>query len=476
MTTPRRSLARRLWPGWERISRLILAFLIAALLWFYVLNLENPAGSANYNRIPITPRGLAGNLRLANELGTATITVGAPADVLARLSATDFVTAVDLTGRSAGTYRVPVEVVPPTGVTSAAAEPAVVAVQIEEVAERTLAVQVRALGRPGLGYRIETQQVRPTQVVVRGRKDAVAQIDALVAEVDVEGKQGTQAGDVRPKVIDFAGHEITGVDFNPQYVNVTIAIQQLLGYKTLPIRVPVEGAPAPGYRVTDIAIAPTTLTAYGLPAVLEPLNSLETLPLSINGATQTVTRDISVTLTNSLTLYPPGTSNLINVRVSIEEISTKTSLSVLLDRTGLAPGLTTVESPDRVDVTLSGPFDALQTLKPDSVRATLDLSSYGEGTHRITPAITLPPHTTLKGVDPPAVTVTISSLPTPTATATPTALPPPTATLPPPTATLPAVLPRVDPAPSSPYGTPVPVATPTPIPTLTPIRVPPVIP
>ena len=347
MIAQRRSLARRLWPGWERISRLVLAFVIASLLWFYVLNLENPASSANYNRIPITPHGLTGNLSLANELGNVTITVGAPADVLARLSAGEFAATVDLTGRGAGTYRLPVDIALPVGVTSAIAQPAVVAVQIDEVAERTLTVQVRPLGRPGLGYQIETQQVRPTQVVVRGRKDAVAQIDALVVEVDVEGKQGTQAGDVRPKVIDFAGREITGVDFNPQYVNVTIAIQQLLGYKTLPIRVPVEGAPAAGYRVTDIAIQPTTLTAYGLPGVLEPLNSLETLPLSIEGATQTVSRDISVTLTNSLTLYPPGTSNLINVRVSIEEISTKTSLSVLLEthRLGLRPDQRRVARP-----------------------------------------------------------------------------------------------------------------------------------
>ncbi len=422
MTAGRRSPAHRLWPGWERLSRLGLAFVLAALLWFYVLNLENPAGNTSFNRIPITTRGLGTNLSLATDLGTTLITAGAPADVLARLRAADFAATVDLSGRGPGTYLMPVTVVPPVGVTNTGAEPATVSVQIEEVAERTLPVQVRALGRPGLGYRIETQQVRPTQVVVRGRKDAVEQIDALVAEVDVEGKQGTQAGDVRPKVIDFAGREISGVDFNPQYVNVTIAIQQLLGYKTLPIRVPVEGAPAPGYRVTDIAIQPTTLTAYGLPGALEPLNFLETLPLSINGATQTVTRDISVTLTNSLTLYPPGTSNLINVRVVIEEISTKTSLSVLLERTGLARGLISVESPDRVDVTLSGPFDALQNLKPDSVRATLDLSSYGEGTHRITPTITLPPHTTIKGIVPDVVTVTISSLPTPTATATATAV------------------------------------------------------
>jgi YbbR domain-containing protein len=409
---------RRWRPGWEPLSRLGLAFALAALLWIYVLDQENPAISATYNNIPVTPHGLGSNLNVANDLGTATVTVRAPGDVLARLQAANFQATLDLTGRGAGTYRLPVAVVPPVGVTDASVEPAMVSVQIEELAERRLPVTVRTQGRPGLGYRIQTQQVRPTEVLVRGRRDAVERIDSLVADIDVEGKQGTQTGDVRPKAVDFAGREIADLDFNPAYVNVTIAIQQLLGYKTLPVRVPVEGAPAPGYRVTDITIQPTTLTVYGLPSVLEPLTALETAPVSIGGTTQTVSLDIQVPITNGRTLYPPGTSDRVSVRVAVEEISTKTRLSVLLDKVGLAPGLGAVLSPDRVDVTLSGPFDALQSIKPDSVRATLDLTGYAEGTHRVAPVITLPPHTTLQAVDPGDVTVTISP------PATPTVLPP----------------------------------------------------
>lgn len=440
------------WPGWERLSRLALAFVLAALLWIYVLDQENPAIRTTFTNIPITLHGLGPNLNSANDLGTATVIVHAPGDVSSRLQAGNFQATIDLSGRGAGTYRLPVVVVPPPGVTDASVEPAMVSVQIEEMAERRLPVLVRTQGRPGLGYRIQTQQVRPTEVLVRGRRDSVERIDSLVADIDVEGKQGTQTGDVRPKAVDFAGREISDLDFNPAYVNVTIAIQQLLGYKTLPVRVPVEGAPAPGYRVTDITIQPTTLTVYGLPSVLEPLTALETAPVSIGGTTQTVSLDIQVPITNGLTLYPPGTSDRVSVRVAVEEISTKTRLSVLLDKTGLAPGLVAILSPDRVDVTLSGPFDALQSIKPDSVRATLDLTGYAEGTHRLAPVITLPSHTTLQAVDPGDVTVTISPPATPTVLP-PTASPPLTPL--PPSTQQPASPPAqtATPAPPVPSGT-----------------------
>jgi YbbR domain-containing protein len=415
---PRRR-TRRSWRNWEPISRVALAFTIASLLWYYVLTLENPSGAATFTRAPITTRGLDNNLSLSNDPGTVTITVQAPQDVLTRLRASDFTATVDLTGRGPGSYRLPVNVVGPNDVQSVSAEPSQVQVQVVEVSERRLTVTVTPQGRPSIGYRIETQQVNPRDVLVRGPRDAVERIDQVVAEVNVENKQGTQDGDVHPRALDFAGNEIPGLVFKPEYVHVAIAIQQLLNYKTLPIHVPVEGAPAPGYRVTDIVVQPTTLTAYGLPSVLEPLNFLETAPVSIGGATQTLAVNITVPLTSGLTLYPPGSTNRVQVRVQVEELSTKTQLSVLVHRVGLAPGLTSVESPDRIEVTVTGPFDALQDLKPDSVSATLDLTGYGVGTYKLIPAMSSPPNTNIQAVDQGEVTVTISAAPTPTVTTTP---------------------------------------------------------
>src|SRR4051812_47371289 len=51
---PVRALWRRL--QWERVNRLLLAFVMAVLLWVYVMGLENPAGSQVFPNLPITVR------------------------------------------------------------------------------------------------------------------------------------------------------------------------------------------------------------------------------------------------------------------------------------------------------------------------------------------------------------------------------------------------------------------------------------
>src|SRR5262249_19045537 len=147
----------------------------------------------------------------------------------------------------------------------------------------------------------------------------------------------------------------------------------LLNYKTLPIRVRVEGAPAAGYAVTDILVQPTTLTAYGSPTLLGPPHFLETAPISVGEATQSIQMSVAVSLTKDLTLYPLNTPNRVQVNVQIAALTTKTQLSVQVRSTGLGAGLISAESPDRVDVTVRGPFNALQDFKPDSVQAVLDL-------------------------------------------------------------------------------------------------------
>ncbi|MGI8587240.1 MAG: CdaR family protein [Chloroflexia bacterium] len=451
---------------WEPATRLLMAFVIASLLWFYVLNSENPAASTTYPSVPVVPRGLDKNLSIINDLGTAAVSASAPQDVLSRLTGTDFNPTVDLTGRGPGTYSIPVQVSPPSNVAGVSVQPSQLQVQIVAVDERSFPVEVHTQGRPSIGYRLDTQQVSPPAVTVRGPRDLLSRVNQVAVEVNVEGKQGTQAGEVGPQALDFAGSPISGLQFSPQYVNVTITIQQLLNYKTLPIHVPIAGAPAPGFRITDILVQPTTLTAYGLPSVLEPLNFLETAPVSIGGVTQTLSVNITVPLTNGLTLYPPGTSGQVELRVAIEEISTETQIPVRVDLVGLASGLTGTASPAAIGVTLSGPLDALQGLKPESVRAVLDLSGYAPGTYKLVPVISQPPRTTLSRSDVSEVTVSIvsESTPIPAVSPSPTGLPPPVPTVVPTPRQLPTPTLRAEP---SPRAIPTPTATASPIPTPT---------
>src|SRR5947209_13050519 len=55
-------------PGWmpridDRLSRLILSAVLAILLWFYVVNLENPTQNAQFSSVNIAVRGAASSMK-----------------------------------------------------------------------------------------------------------------------------------------------------------------------------------------------------------------------------------------------------------------------------------------------------------------------------------------------------------------------------------------------------------------------------
>ena len=72
-------------------------------------------------------------------------------------------------------------------------------------------------------------------------------------------------------------------------MQVTVPIKLLLSNRLVPVRVPIDGNPAPGYSVDDIKIEPTNVTICCAPGnILESIESVSTQPVSISGTTSTV--------------------------------------------------------------------------------------------------------------------------------------------------------------------------------------------
>jgi YbbR domain-containing protein len=418
---------RALWQGIrrERVSRFLLAFIMAVLLWFYVMGLENPAEAAVYPNLPIEVRGLTTDLDVRATLGTATISVQAPQDVLARIHAGDFQVYVDATGLAPGTHRVDVHIQHSNDFIQARVDPAQVTLQLGLHGTRTLSVQPRPLGRPYAGYQLEPQSVDPRQVTVSGPQEQVDRVVSVVAEIDVEGKQTVQSGLVRPRALDAANQPVSGLTFDPEVVKITAPVQQQLDYKTLALHVPLDGEPASGFRVTDINIDPTTLTVQGSPELLEGLNVLETEPVSLAGVTQTVSSQVQVRLPQGVVLSP-GQPEAVKVRVAVEELTTRLTQSVRIRTLGLGSNLEALLNPDRVEVRVSGSFDALQDIDPNSFSVTIDLTGQGPGTFdmELTAANVISPvGTRVIDFTPQRITVTIAAIPSPTPVPSATPLP-----------------------------------------------------
>ncbi len=455
----------------DRLGRLALSIVLSLLLWFYVLNLENPEQTTNFKGLAVELRGTGPDLKVINPIPTVDSVVQAPQNVMGTLNQADIRPYIDLSGLTEGVHEIPVRVEingGRAGVMQVTLSPRVVQVQIEAQTSTQQVVTVKTIGTPAFGYALDPAEVKPGQVRVIGSRGAVARVAEVVVPVDVDEKAGTQRGLRTPVALDNDGKEITGLSFEPEEVEVTVPINLLFTYKVVRVIPQVIGQPAPGYRILAITFNPTLVTACCRPDVLETLDSLDTTPVTITGSTTTMTATTELILPEGVELYP-GQKKNVDVTVTFERQVTTLQVSVAPSVEGLSNGFSAVVSPSGLDLVLSGTFSQLQGLKPADVRVFVSVQGRGPGTYELQPQIVLPEGMSLERATPDKIAVTITAPtpvpPTPTVppTSQPTAQPTPQATALPPTQTVQVVVAtptlRPSPSPAPPTAAPSPTQT-----------------
>jgi YbbR domain-containing protein len=395
----------------DRLGRIILSIILAALLWFYVASLENPAQVTQFNRLTPALRGLPSNLKVINTIPTVDVTVQAPQSIMNSLRESDVRPYIDLAPLGAGVHEVPVSVdvngLADRNAINLSVAPRSVQVQLEVQATRSYSVSTQTIGTPAIGYSLEAGQVQPDKVSVTGSENDINRIAQVVVSVDVEQKAATQRGFKNPVALDSSGQEISGLTFQPTTVQVVVPIKLLFNYKLVPVHVPVVDNPAPGYSAYEIKLDPSNVTiCCAAGNILEPISSLETEPVSISGTTATVVTTTNLVLPAGVELYP-GQSRVISVTVRIDTFETSWQLSVAPSVEGLTPGTAFVLSPNSLDITLSGTLAQFQNLKPADVRASVDVTGLGPGTYELDPQVTVPSGVKLSSFSPAKVTVSL---------------------------------------------------------------------
>jgi YbbR domain-containing protein len=402
----------------ENLSTLIMSILLALIVWIFAVDQENPLQRQDFNQaIPIEVRGLGEGLQTLQDLTRRTVVLNlrAPRSSWEALTVDDFEVYINLSGLSAGTHEVQINVEPVNpDVSVIDVEPRSLRVQIEAITSKTVPVQVEIMDSPAFSYEWQTPIVEPETVTVSGPRAQVEQVTSVVAEVFLRNARSQVE---RTQILSPRNAQnltVERVNLNTQSANIVVPIVQRPGRKEVAVLVPIEGQPAPGYRLINVATEPNTIILRGSPEALREVGGyIETPPLNIENATGDVRERLPLLLPENIsTLGETGVSAVITI-VPIES-----SRSVSREATvqGLNSNLRATLSPERVDVILSGPQPRLDGLTVDDVRVTLDLAELLPGSHSIAPRVFVPEGLRVEGIIPQSIEVTIEqiALPTPT--------------------------------------------------------------
>jgi hypothetical protein len=91
---------------------------------------------------------------------------------------------------------------------------------------------------------------------------------------------------------------------------------------------------------------------------------------------------------------PVGIQVIDNLYVSVSVeivpiISSQSIADVVVESHGLDSSLTATMSPEKVDIIISGPLNALETINLNDLRVILDLTGLPSGTHTLEPEYSL---------------------------------------------------------------------------------------
>ncbi len=412
------------WIG-KNISTFFLALILAIGVWAAAVNASDPNEELIYPKpVPVEIIGQDTNLLITNDYSQEiALTLRAPRSIWKQLTANqDNIHAIlDLSGLSAGEYTLQPQIqigTQPTRIVSVVPEK--IHITLEELTTRKLPIEVNLIGEPAIGYRAGTPQWEPQEVTVSGAKSLVDKAETVRAFFNLSNTREDIDETLSLEILDKDKQPLRGVDLTPQKIALHIPVSQQGGYRDVAVKVGVTGQVANLYRLTNISVFPPVITVYSAdPQLINELPGVvETEPLDINGISEDISARLKVILPEKVSIV--GDQSVL-VQVSVEAILGSLTISEKpIEIINLAPALFAELSPQTVDVIVSGPLPALDTLTPEDLRVIVNVADLTPGEYQLTPIVEiLNEEIRVESILPESIKITISDSPPATPTSAP---------------------------------------------------------
>jgi len=392
----------------DAITRLLISFLIALLLWGWVTTQRNPPQSRTIAELPIAAPQLPDeDLQIGGELGNVTIQVEGPRSIVEGIERADLEPTLDLSGVAGpGEYTVPVVVDLPPAARVERIDPPQLSIVVDERSVRQLPLAVEA-EEPADGTR-EIGEIVPevSEVTVEGPQRLVEQVDRVVLPIEIDDRTTTFTGQFPPVAVNEEGTPIPEVAVRPRRVMTTVEVEA--SGRILPVLVQTVGSPAPGYELGDYAVDPRVVVLDGPEDVLNSMVAVQTAPISVEGATSSISAQVG------LAELPPGvrvvepSDGQVTAVIQVRERGVSQTLADLpVEVSGVAPGLEATVRPATVAIVVVGAEDELAALRAADVVPRASVAGLWVGEHEVDLTVELPSGVQWVRTEPDAVTVAL---------------------------------------------------------------------
>lgn len=292
----------------------IIALIVAVILWFFVMNEQNPAIDSTFT-IPLEVQNAPEGYMVEKGVETIKLKVRGPRSLFALAGEKDFKAYADLNGITEGKHSVKVQTVLPQGFDLVTASPETVIFDVDKIIRESYRVDLAFSGSPDGGLTIGNAVPSVKEVNVEGPSAAVGAVSRVVGYVSLAGKDSDFSAAVPLVAVNSEGKEVSDVRLTPGSVNVDVSMVKGLYKKYVDVKPSVANDLPERYLLNSIRIEPAKIDIFGDQRIVEKLDFIETETISLADLTKPVTKEVKLKLPIGITV----TNDTVTVKIDITE-------------------------------------------------------------------------------------------------------------------------------------------------------------
>ena len=393
----------------KNIDIKLLSLFLAIILWLYIASGENPI-IENFFDVSLATNNLREDLVVKEFPLNISVGIKGPKNVINSISPHQISGVVDFSDiNEAGIYKLKVEVIAPKRTEITRIIPSDVKVDLERVLTQIVEVEYSLIGIPEKEYSLADEpQLDPSKVKITGAQSILEKIKQIICTIDISGIKDDINKKIEVKVLDANGDEIKGVKIEPNIVEASISLTRGYLEKILPVKPRIIGKPAPGYYISQILANPNEIRIFGNYSKISNIDSLETIPIDVNGITKTLSVKVPPALEEGLNIVE-GETSLIEVTIQVKEsIIQKTLKNIPVIPQDLSPFVSCEIEPKVVDVIVEGQNILIESIKEEDIKAFVGLTDSFQVEQKVKVQTIIPEGLLLIRIEPEEVMVIIN--------------------------------------------------------------------
>ena len=373
----------------SRVFCIIIAVVLAVLIWLYVVDKENPNVSATISGIDVEFIGeddiLADRQLMIIDGAEQTISLklmGKRSDI-AKLDKANIGVTVDLKDvRISGVTEKVYTITFPKGVNPddvyiLEKNPETVILNIGQIVTKRIPVTGTYDGGTKEGYMAEPMEYSPEYITISGPEEIITTVSYAKVELERENVSKTIKTEVEFTLMNYNDQPVVSDEIIADTDTVSITLP-VLTVKEVPITV--EYTPGGGVAKEDVVqtLSVDSVTLAGDAALLDGLNQLSVGPIDLASFVSSTTVDLPIPIPNDVTNLT-GVST-VNVKVEIRGFEARKMSATNIVLRNVSEGYEAKPITQSLDVTVRAPAEVINLISSTNIQIASDLSDIGNAT------------------------------------------------------------------------------------------------